>query len=814
MPRANVIQTNFTSGEISPRLYGRVDITKYFNGAQSLKNMIVRPQGGITRRNGTYFLGFANNEANKVTVRRFVPNQNESFWIEFGQGYARVWSGISVVQTVNGCPWTGAQCPALRFTQSADTLYIAHPALPPMMIQRISGTWTFNYYGFFDGPYLDFDKSGTRISYTSTGDSINLYSKSGSLWIGGDVGTYIPYYDGNVIKLAQITALISGTQVQCTPLDNTIYPAPSVQLVMSGSNVVASLSGVFQPGYNNAYIRLTDGTWRLTTAAGFVNDTHFTCTSASALTLASSHDPGTYVWDGKRNVTGVLTASSGIFSSADTNPARWIRLYFGSAIVACQVSAYTSATQVSVTVRTDIGSVTVPRSEYDQGLYYNGGTADAFRLGQWNAALGYPSVVCLHEQRLIWGNSSSFPTNLWFSQAGDYLNHGPSEFDSSVNDTDAINYVIASSAVNPITWLESGPQLLIGTIGAEYLCRAQNLGQPITPTSIDVKIQTGFGSVQTEAGQRIGNTVLFLQRGGNRVREMIYDFTIDAYTSHESSILSEHILRWRLGGQTFTIQHEPISIIWFTTGNGELVGMTYDRDQEIVAFHTHQLGGLNVRVESITSVPTPAGTELVIMVVQRTINGFVRRTLEYFYPELEPATGLTPSGQFFTDCSRVLTPADGTYGVWQDLTHLIGDTVKILADGVYVGTAVVQNSFGTGVITLPNGLTASTVIAGYGNRALVTTIDYEGGSGAGTSQGKKKRISQIDLRLNNTYVNFSYGEDTTKFLTENQPQTWFTGDYRISLDDGYDNGATLTIFQDMPVPLSIVALMPMLNTYE
>ena len=36
MPRITAVQTNFTAGALSPRLYGRVDIDRYRNAADSL----------------------------------------------------------------------------------------------------------------------------------------------------------------------------------------------------------------------------------------------------------------------------------------------------------------------------------------------------------------------------------------------------------------------------------------------------------------------------------------------------------------------------------------------------------------------------------------------------------------------------------------------------------------------------------------------------------------------------------------------------------------------------------------------------------
>ena len=56
MAKVTPIQTNFTGGEISPRLLGRVDLTKYTSSMQRCENFICFPHGGITKRSGTRFI--------------------------------------------------------------------------------------------------------------------------------------------------------------------------------------------------------------------------------------------------------------------------------------------------------------------------------------------------------------------------------------------------------------------------------------------------------------------------------------------------------------------------------------------------------------------------------------------------------------------------------------------------------------------------------------------------------------------------------------------------------------------------------------
>ena len=50
------LQTNFSAGELDPRMLGREDTTVYSNGAENLLNSAPMVQGGVRRRPGTDYL--------------------------------------------------------------------------------------------------------------------------------------------------------------------------------------------------------------------------------------------------------------------------------------------------------------------------------------------------------------------------------------------------------------------------------------------------------------------------------------------------------------------------------------------------------------------------------------------------------------------------------------------------------------------------------------------------------------------------------------------------------------------------------------
>jgi hypothetical protein len=136
-------QSGFVTGEISDFLDGRVEWAKYQHAAKCLQNFVVRPQGGVARRAGLVYLGEVKDSTKKVRLVKFEFNVTQAYVLEFGDLYIRVWANRGRVLASEGgpqveiaSPYQQADLMALRFDQSADVLYIAHTAYPPMKFQR------------------------------------------------------------------------------------------------------------------------------------------------------------------------------------------------------------------------------------------------------------------------------------------------------------------------------------------------------------------------------------------------------------------------------------------------------------------------------------------------------------------------------------------------------------------------------------------------------------------------------------------------------------------------------------------------------
>jgi hypothetical protein len=419
-----------------------------------------------------------------------------------------------------------------------------------------------------------------------------------------------------------------------------------------------------------------------------------------------------------------------------------------------------------------------------------------------------PSVVTFFEQRLVFGNTNNNPQTLWFSKNGDYLN-----FTVGTAADDALIYTIASNQVNAIRYLSATRVLTLGTSGGEYVVTATSDG-PVTPTTTLIRKYSNYGTAPIEPVQ-VADVTLFLQRGNRKIREFKYvgDINADAYQAPDMSILAEHITE---GGITqFAYQQEPDSVIWMVRADGTLVGMTYRREEQVVAFHKHVIGGTfsggQAVVESVATLPTDTGEDELYMVVKRTINGVTKRYIELMKPF---SFGGVTTGAFFVDSGLAYSGSAVTS--LSGLHHLQGETVSILANGASHQDKTVAN----GAV----GLNVSTTVAaiGYGYTSVMETLRLEAGSVDGTSQGKPKRIHAITVRLHET-VGAEIGSGSDKLdriyfrdssMSMDKAVPLFTGDKDVEFEGGFDDDDRIYARQTQPLPLTVLALFPRMNTFD
>jgi len=805
MARVHPFQTNFTAGELTPKLHGQVDFKKYNNGVEELKNMTVFPQGGCQRRSGSRFICEVKDSTKTTRLIPFEFNITQAYVLELGDQYIRFFKD-------------GGQITEANKTITAITK--ANPAVV-----------TSNSHGYSNGDHVWINSVGgmTRLNgrrFVVAGVTTNTFQLQGE-----NSTSYDSYTSGGTAaKVYEIATPYTESML----FDINFTQSADVMYIVQESLKPRKLS------------RTGHTSWTLT-EVDFKKGPYLD-TNTSSTTMTPSGTSG--------SVT--ITASSSTFVANDVG--RLITIGDGHA----KITNYSSGTQVTATTTEN---------------FANTNANATWALGAWCTDKGYPRTVSFFEQRLVFGGSSAYPQTIWASESGLY-----EEFDAGdASAADAFIYTIAANRVNVIRWLSPARDLIVGTVGGEFKV-GRPTGEPLKPDNVQITQQTTFGGYTTDPIQ-IGNAVLFVQRQQRKIREFSYRFEDDAYLAPDMTLLAEHITDTGIVDVDYA--QEPDSIYWAVRTDGTLIGMTYQRDEDVIAWHRHEFGGSNkytfngasavtahtadankngyitisshglstgdkvvysagggtkipeltegetywvyrrdantlefadtyqqaldrtikqitagsgashsislqAKVKSITSINLSQENRVWI-IVERRINGNKVQYVEYLDNTISMDSCLTA---LVNDGTTIVT----------GLNHLEGETVQLLiGDAVYPTQTV---SGGQITATLPAGAAYKTIEIGLGYTSKIKTLKIEDGSQAGTAQARKKRYNEVVVRLLKS-VGVTINGDQLPFRSNTTPAGQdipdFTGDKRV-MNLGWNREGQVTIEQTQPLPLTVLGI--------
>lgn len=812
MPKVSPILTNFNAGEWSPLMDGRVDLEKYPNSLKTCLNGYPLVQGPWTRRSGTRFVHPLRDSTAKGRLQRFEFSVTQAYMLLFEDqkirffrnnavitlaaqnitGISRAFpavltyagadtyangdrvaiGGVAGMTQVNNREFTVANVNAgantfelsgvdsrnydaytsggtvseiyeiaspyltadlfdLKFTQSADVLYITHPGYKPRKLSRTGHTaWTLTEITFVDGPYLNANTSATTITPSAaTGAGVTLLAST---------PIFVPTDVGRLVRIGHIP------------------PAWAVSTAYAKGAMVRNNGAI--------YIATQAGT---------------SAASGGPSGAGSSITDNTVVWK-------YAVSSDG--------------LYWGYATI----TGYTSTTIVVVTINRDLAASTA--------------TAD-WRLGLWSDTTGYPAASTFFEDRLFFGGSTSYPQRVDGSVTGDYERFAPSDETGAVADDNAVSFTLNAGSVNVIRWLADDEKgLLAGTTRGEWIVRAATTQEALSPTNISAKQSTKFGSANIQPVQ-VGNALIFATRSGRRLRELAYVYEVDGFRSPDMSLFAAHL------AETYAVtqlahQQDPQSVVWAVRSDGMLLGMSYDREQNVIGWHRHVLGGYSdvdqtvaAVVESVAVIPSADGArDDVWLIVRRYINGATVRTVEYLHKQW--GTDDAQEDSFFVDNGLTYdsTAATTITGLW----HLEGQTVAVLADGATHPDRTVTN----GKITLARS--ASVVQIGLAYNSDMQPNRVNAGAADGTAQGKKQRKHRVIVRVWKT-LGLQVGVDAdnlyrpplrTSADPAGQAPPLHTGDVEVDLEGDYTTEPDMYFRFDQPLPGTILAVMPHMHTQD
>lgn len=644
---------------------------------------------------------------------------------------------------------------AVIVTESGQSITGATQANPCIL--------TVNAHGYSVGDYFDItDVSGME---ELNGRSYKVVSIGTNLIKFSDVS-------GNLIDSTSFTAYTSGGDTyKHTVFD---HPYTAAQLVDIQTTHVGD--EMYTTHVNVSPRKITR-----------VDDTNWTVSVFKTL-------DGPYLDQNKTDTTltpsgttGSVTVNSSANLFASTDVGRHISITDSGTRGWGTITGFTNATQVTVSLGSDLGGVNAVKT---------------WRLGAFSETTGWPRAIGIHEERMWFGYVDVEQQSLWGSKPGEYDNFAPTEPDLTVLDTNGLKFTLGNGGFDAITWLSSGYGLFIGTEGGPYIATAT--GGSITPTNIQVTKQSGYGS-NLLPPELLNGSLIYVSRTGRSVRELIYNFEYNSYVSNDLSAISEHIFREGDKAIDTAFQRYPDGHFWYAMDSGELVCMLFDREQNVVGFNRHTIGGTfekttltsgfvvegrtyriknniggadftnigaldnNIgtefvatgilpenwgsgelaelsggQVESISFSPSVALTEdNIFMCVKRTIGGVTKRYIEMLSDEFLPQHDRDYDNAIYLDSSLVSTGSSEFTKVG-NLWHLEGETVTALANNGDDSEYTVSN----GSITLQSSATSAKV--GYSYRALIELLPLEVSSRSGSSVAGIKRISEAYLKIENS----------------------------------------------------------------
>lgn len=472
------------------------------------------------------------------------------------------------------------------------------------------------------------------------------------------------------------------------------------------------------------------------------------------------------------------------------------------------ITSVTSSVVVEVAIQRDFAATTADKN---------------WRLGAWSDESGWPKTGLFYEQRLFIGASATQPQTLWASQTADFENLAPDSptdagvWDGTVQDDDALSYTISANEVNAIVAMAaSDDAMIIMTSGGEW--RPQSNGAVLTPTDITVRRQTSHGSADNILPLSIDNVVLFVQRGLRKIREFGFSFEADGYRAFDMTRLAQHITFSDIHEMAFA--EEPDSQVYVVREDGQLLSMTFRREEDVVGWTRHILGGSfgagDAVVESVAVISGANGAgqvhdstnrNEVWLIVKRTIDSATVRYVEFL--ERDHEKGHDQEDAFYVDSGLTYDGAAAT--TITGFGHLEGETVKVWADGKEIADKTVSS----GQFVLASA--ASVVQAGLGYTHKLKTLKPEAGSASGTAVTKTKRFVRVGFVVNET-VKMSYGPAATGLIETSfdvaAGGTFYTGEWFVDWEDDWKRDPRIFIQGDSPSPFTLLAIAPEIDTKD
>ena len=750
-----ISQLAFTTGEVSPDVSSRFDLDQYKSALLEAENVVIRPYGAVAKRQGSQYVGQVKYSDKPTRLFEFTTNTNNSFMLEFGDKYIRVWNygiytGIEVTT-----PFTSDILFDLNCNQSGDVMFICSGKYPIQTLSRYSDTdWRMSTYKLTEQPYDEINTDNGH-TFTVNGDTI---TSTKDLFTQDMVGSVIQiaYY------VEAVHTKSAGEVVE-----------KKVRRYMQGQTVEKTYNNI---NYNvGAYSTDTELSWKFTTHG----------TGEGTVKLQISNNDG-QTWKDYRTYT-----SKNDYNVTDTGKIEaGARLKYVSDIKSGSVNCDLSIMPFTQYGIVEIKSVTDAKNAKVNVLngIKEGEPSYQWKLGSWNRGRGYPKLCTFYQDRFVVAATDSKPNFIWFSRTGDYPNFGVEKVEGTITDDSAITLPVINRKMCEIRHLVPANDLIILTSGNEWIVRGD---KTITPTNCNLKTQTQRGALSCEP-QFIGNRCVFVQERGGTVRDMGYSYESDNYTGQDLTLFVKTLVKGHLA-VTSAYAQDPDSIIYYVRDDGQLNCLTYIPEQKVYGWSHFVTNGKYRYVESVAE----GEQDTIYFVVDRVINNKSVKCIERSIPLYTE-----DNSDVFLDC--YVKVANSIKTDYINAPHLVGQMVDIVIDGQQMPSRVVPP---TGVIKLDGKANVITVGLPYTTKIKIPSVEQQ--INDGTLQGRVATVSRVVLRMYKSFGGkvgrtFDRMDDITL-----PPNELFTGDKPVILPKmgiNYSTDTSICIKHSDPFPFNLLSI--------
>lgn len=642
MPRASPACYSFNGGELSDLMEGRIEFEKYQTGCKLLENFIPTVQGPARNRGGTHFTDYELQADYRSWLGRFEFSYSQAFLLEFSNdrlGFFTNRGRLQVERAVAGAANNGSGLVRIESAShgffTGDTVTVASVG----GVSAANGTFVITR---IDADHFDLVGSAFSGTYTSGGTATGPYSIS-TVYTEADLTNDDGAFDltmhqsGDVVYIAgggkapQKLSRLGNTNwtiAEFQPDDGpymdpntnesiTIYASSS-----SGSVTLTASSGIFTANHIGALVRLEVQNlsevppWEPDKA---VSSGDLRRSDGKTYKANTTSDTGT--------VRPTHSKGKALDGSVSGKQVEWEFQDPGYGVA--RITAYTDSTHVTATVVKQLPA----------GVVSNTKPTWRWQFGAWGAHNEYPNKVALWNDRLVFAGLRT----VWTSVAGDYESFAPDDEGQQLADS-AVTITPGGSENNAIRWMQQSDILLIGTSGAEFTIGPQTDADPFGPANVKAPRRSAYGGKNVNA-LAAGEAVFVVTKSGKRVREKAFSTETGLYTSRDVTVLADHIGEGGIIDMAF--QAAPHPILWAARADGQLLGFTYEKEQEVYAWHRHILGGDGL-VRAVQTLPSPDGlADDVWLSVERVIDGETVRFIEWMDHGYQ--RGASYSSSFYVD---------------------------------------------------------------------------------------------------------------------------------------------------------------------